>query len=240
MPKGFKQIRQKKVSDQVLDQIRDMIRSGRISPDEKLMPERDLAQLLRVSRSSVREALLKLEIMGLIEMRHGEGTFIRSVAEAELNPVFEAFLKDRDAVLDLMELRSVLEVWSARTAAARATPRQISRLRQCLENMQQAGQSGKVGYELNLEFHRLISLAAHNTLLVHVMNIFAGWFQQVTAGVYQKLYGDPELKDILFRQHKEIVDAIADRDEEGAARAMIRHLAYARQRLEGGWVDRQR
>ena len=232
MPKGFKQIRQKKISDQVLDQIRDMIQSGKLSPDEKLMPERDLAQLLKVSRSSVREALLKLEILGLIELRHGEGTFIRSVAEEELNPVFETFLKNRDSILDLMEMRSVLEAWSARTAAARATPRQIARLRQCLEGMQQAKQSGKVGYESNLEFHRQISLATHNTLLVHVMNIFAGWFQQVTAGVYQKLYDDPELKDILFRQHKEIVDAIAGHDEEAAYQAMAKHLAYARRQLE--------
>ena len=230
--KGFKQIRQKKVSDQVLEQIRDMIRAGNLSPDEKLLPERDLAKLLKVSRSSVREALLKLEIMGMIELRHGEGTFIRSVAEEELNPLFETFLKNRDSVLDLMEIRSVLEAWSAKTAAARATPRQVSRLRQCLQEMQQAKRSKKIGYELNLEFHRLISLAAHNTLLVHVMNIFAGWFRQVTAGVYQKMYEDCELKEILFQQHKEIVDAIASRNEDAAYQAMTRHLEFARRQLE--------
>lgn len=227
MNKGFKRINQKKISDQVYDQIRGMIQNGQLSPGEQLMPERELAELLGVGRSSVREALLKLECLGMVDQRHGEGTFVRSSAENDLNPAFETFLKNHESIYDLMEVRFVLEAWAASTAAERANPDQIAQMRSCLEEMAKAKLKGKIGYELNLEFHRLISVATHNTILIHVTNALSGWFQQVTAEVYVKMYEDPQIQDILFLQHQTIVTAIEKRNREEAYEAMIKHLSFA-------------
>ncbi|MHB8202292.1 MAG: FadR/GntR family transcriptional regulator [Desulfomonilaceae bacterium] len=227
MNKGFKRINQKKISEQVYDQIRDMIQIGELSPGEQLMPERELAELLGVGRSSVREALLKLECLGLVDQRHGEGTFVRSSAENDLNPAFETFLKNHESIYDLMEVRFVLEAWAASTAAERANREQIAKMRRCLEEMAKVKLKGKIGYELNLEFHRLISVATHNTILIHVTNALSGWFQQVTAEVYVKMYEDPEIQDILFLQHQAIVNAIEKRNREEAYQAMTTHLSFA-------------
>lgn len=227
MNKGFKRINQKKISEQVYDQIRGMIQNGQLSPGEQLMPERELAEILGVGRSSVREALLKLECLGLVDQRHGEGTFVRSSAENDLNPAFETFLKNHESIYDLMEVRFVLEAWAASTAAERANPNQIAQMRSCLEEMAKAKLKGKIGYELNLEFHHLISVATHNTILIHVTNALSGWFQQVTAEVYVKMYEDPQIQDILFLQHQAIVTAIEKRSREEAYQAMIKHLSFA-------------
>lgn len=227
MNKGFKRINQKKISDQVYDQIRGMIQNGQLSPGEQLMPERELAELLGVGRSSIREALLKLECLGMVDQRHGEGTFVRSSAENDLNPAFETFLKNHESIYDLMEVRFVLEAWAASTAAERANPDQIAQMRSCLEEMAKAKLKGKIGYELNLEFHRLISVATHNTILIHVTNALSGWFQQVTAEVYVKMYEDPQIQDILFLQHQAIVTAIEKRNREEAYDAMVKHLSFA-------------
>ena len=227
MNKGFKRINQKKISDQVYDQIRGMIQNGQLGPGEQLMPERELAELLGVGRSSIREALLKLECLGMVDQRHGEGTFVRSSAENDLNPAFETFLKNHESIYDLMEVRFVLEAWAASTAAERANPDQIAQMRSCLEEMAKAKLKGKIGYELNLEFHRLISVATHNTILIHVTNALSGWFQQVTAEVYVKMYEDPQIQDILFLQHQAIVTAIEKRNREEAYEAMVKHLSFA-------------
>ncbi|MBL0714071.1 MAG: FadR family transcriptional regulator [Desulfosarcina sp.] len=75
----FQKISQKKVSERVFDQVRDLITTGHLQPGDRLPPERELTGLLDVSRSSVREAILKLECLGFVAQRHGEGTFVRSV-----------------------------------------------------------------------------------------------------------------------------------------------------------------
>ena len=163
----------------------------------------------------------------MVDQRHGEGTFVRSSAENDLNPAFETFLKNHESIYDLMEVRFVLEAWAASTAAERANPDQIAQMRSCLEEMAKAKLKGKIGYELNLEFHRLISVATHNTILIHVTNALSGWFQQVTAEVYVKMYEDPQIQDILFLQHQTIVTAIEKRNREEAYEAMIKHLSFA-------------
>ncbi|MDX1267006.1 MAG: GntR family transcriptional regulator, partial [Oceanisphaera sp.] len=89
----FHKIPQKKVSDRVFDQIRELIISGRLAPGDRLPPERELTGLLDVSRSSVREAILKLECLGFVEQCHGEGTFVRSVTETPLTEFFKELIR---------------------------------------------------------------------------------------------------------------------------------------------------
>lgn len=237
MPREFKRISQKKIREQVYEQIRAMIETGALEPGEKLESERELSALLNVSRSSIREAILKLECAGLVEQRHGEGTYIRSAVGAGLNPAFEAFFKNSNSVLDLMEIRSVLESWAAATAAERATEEQLEDLQKCLNDMKNTEYSGALGYKQNLNFHKLISLATHNILLVHVINTFSDWFRQLTSEIYTQMYAIPDMHDRLIEQHENIVVAIKQRDKEKASAAMKQHLKYAREQLLHGNLD---
>ncbi len=223
----FKKIPQKKVSDKVFDQIRDLITQGRLQPGDRLPPERELTALFQVSRSSVREAILKLECLGFVEQRHGEGTFIKSVTDAPLTNFFEAMLQRENSIFDLMDMRNALETWGAATAAERATEAELRQLDDCLEGMRQARHEGKIGYELNLRFHFLISRAAHNPFLLHTMNTISEWIKQVTHEIFSDLYHDLDVYDTLFDQHSAIVTAIRNRDREAASDAMAAHLRYA-------------
>ena len=122
----FKKIPQKKVSDRVFDQVRDLIANGRLLPGDRLPPERELTGMLEVSRSSVREAIRKLECLGFVEQRQGEGTFIRSATAGPMTDLMQELIKEDNFIFDLMEIRAVLETWGAARAADRASAGDIA------------------------------------------------------------------------------------------------------------------
>lgn len=226
----FKKIPQKKVSDRVFEQIRELITGGKIRPGEQLPPERELTALFDVSRSSVREAMLKLECLGFVEQRHGEGTFVKSVTESPLTGMLDACLQSDDFIADLMEIRNVLETWAAAAAAQRATKADLAAMGQILDEMQDAREKGKIGHELNVRLHFRIAQATGNTFLVHIMDTISGWIQQMTHKVYAPLYADLDTFATLNRQHRAIVDAIVRKDKSAALKAMDRHLKYAQEK----------
>ena len=222
----FKKIPHKKVSDRVFEQIQGLIADGTLRPDEKLPSERELVQQFDVSRASIREAIIKLELAGFVEQRHGEGTFIRSFTEKPLADVFERFIGQQQFIHELMEIRTVLETWAAAAAAERATDDEIEGLRACVAEMRQAHAEQTLRYELNLRFHRGISEATRNTFLTHIMNTLSGWLKQVTDALDAHLYDDGRIYDALLDQHVGICRAIEARDPEAARRRMLAHLTY--------------
>ncbi len=225
----FRKIPQKKVSDRVFDQIRELITSGKLAPGERLPPERELTGLLDVSRSSVREAILKLECLGFVEQRHGEGTFVRSVTEAPLTDFLRELIQQDDFMDDLMVIRTVLETWGAEAAAANATREEIAAMESCLEEMRQAGKTGRIGQELNVRLHFLISQASRNRFLVHVMHTISSWIRSVTCQVYADTAEDREIQAALLEQHGTIVAAIHAGDGAAARKAMAAHLRFTRE-----------
>ena len=223
----FKKIPQKKVSDRVFDQIRELITSGRLPPGDRLPPERELTGLLDVSRSSVREAILRLECLGFVEQRHGEGTFVRSVTEAPLTDFLRELIQQENFMDDLMEIRTVLETWAAETAAANARAEEIAAMEACLEEMRRAGKTGRIGHAHNVRLHFLISLASRNRFLVHIMKTISSWIRDVTCRVQADTAQDQALQTQLLTQHAAIVAAIRKGDGPGARRAMAAHLRFA-------------
>lgn len=223
----FKKIPQRKVSDRVFDQVRDLITSGRLLPGDKLPPERELTTMMAVSRSSVREAIMKLECLGFVEQRQGDGTFVRSATAGPITDMMQELIKTDDFIFDLMEIRAVLETWGAAAAAERAAEEDITAMRACLEDLRRARRDGTIGYQLNVRLHFLISTASRNRFLVHMMNCISGWIKQVTHKVYADLYDDHRIHEALFAQHAAIVEAIARRNPEAAYQAMADHLRYA-------------
>ncbi|MBL0714070.1 MAG: FadR family transcriptional regulator [Desulfosarcina sp.] len=126
-----------------------------------------------------------------------------------------------------MEIRAVLETWGASAAAANATTEEIESMTACLEAMSRARNAGRIGHELNVRLHFLISSASRNRFLVHIMVTISAWIERVTRKVYAASSDERAIQDQLLAQHTAIVDAIRSGDSPAASRAMARHLRYA-------------
>ena len=231
MEQLFKKIPQKKVSDRVFEQIKDLIITGKFLPGQKIPPEMELTSLFSVSRSSVREAVLKLECLGFVEQKRGEGTFVKSVTHTPVQNYMEEMSKEKGFLTGLMEIRNVLETWAASAAAIRATDEEIDGLGEIVEDMQKH-QTDRMDYELNVRFHSRITSATHNPFLIHMMGSILSWLETVTTRVYADHKKNPKLKQDLTQQHHRIVMAIADRNPDDAFNAMTDHLNYALKRVK--------
>src|SRR5512135_1508422 len=159
----LKPIKAKRVSDQAYEQIRDLIFRGQCKPGDRIMPERELALALGVSRPTVREAIRRLVTMGLLEHRQGQGTFVRSTdSQREHNPL-AAVIEGHDASLEeLLAVRMGLEGQSVSLAAQRATDEDLQNLEKALEAMLAENDAGRLGIEEDVAFHMAIAFASRN------------------------------------------------------------------------------
>jgi len=222
----LKPIKPKRISDQVFDQLRELISRGEIKPGEQLMPERELAVAMDVSRTTIRNAISKLVIMGFLEHRQGQGTFARSPDARENNPLAAA-MQSQDATLEnLLEIRMGLECNAAAFAAQRAVAKDIQFLEKSLEEMRKEVKAGGLGTEADVSFHMAISYATKNPVQIHIMRDFYDYLFYGIRENLSHLYQKPEqIRDILS-QHTEIVKAIRNRDTERAFDAMRHHIIY--------------
>jgi GntR family transcriptional repressor for pyruvate dehydrogenase complex len=222
----LKPIRPKRISDQVFDQLRDLIFRGELQPGDKIMPERELSEALGVSRTSVRDAIRKLVVMGFLEQRQGQGTFVRSPELAEKSP-FAMAMENQDATLiDLLEVRMGMECNAAALAAQRADEKDIRFLEKSLRDMQSDVKGGQLGNEPDVSFHMAISYATKNPLQVFLMKNF---FDYLFIGikVYLKhLYEEPGNIPHILAHHTRILEAIKARDPDEAYQAMREHITY--------------
>ncbi len=237
----FKKIPQKKISHEVFNQIHGLITGGKLKPGEKLPPERKMTSLFNVSRSSVREAIMKLECLGFVQQRHGEGTFVQSATEAPLTNYLEQCFEQEHFLSDFMEIRNVLETWAAATAAKRATPDDILKLRRCLDIMAEQPMRGKASYKLNRNLHFLIAGATRNTFLIHFMKTISHQMIKITEKVYADTFDNQDVFETLLIQHTDIVTAIQDRNPSAAYDSMKAHLSYANEKAReaGYYVTKQ-
>ncbi len=223
----LKPIKVQRVSDQAYEQIRDLVFRGQLKPGEQLMPERELAKALGVSRPTVREAINKLVIMGLLEHRQGQGTYVRSInAQRESNPL-AAVIEGHDATLEeLLEVRMGLEGQSVILAAQRASAEDIVVLEKALEEMLAENRAGRLGIEEDVSFHMAITYATKNTVQVYLMKNFYDLLHFGIQENLQHLWEEPANQDIIGAQHTEIFHAIKDHDPEKAYEAMKRHITF--------------
>jgi GntR family transcriptional repressor for pyruvate dehydrogenase complex len=223
----LKPIKVKRVSDQAFEQIRDLIFRGQLKPGEQIMPERDLAQALGVSRPTVREAIKQLVTMGLLQHRQGQGTFVRSVsAQRELNPLAAMIEGHSPTLEELLEVRMGLESQAVTLAAQRATPEDLQVLEKALEHMLAENRAGRLGIEEDVSFHMAIAFATKNTVQVHIMKTFYDLLHYGIGENLHYLYEDPANLDIIGGQHTEIFQAIKAHDPEAAHAAMKRHITF--------------
>lgn len=223
----LKPIKPKLISDQVFEQLRDLIFRGYLKPGEQLMTERELALKLGVSRPTVRDAIHQLVAMGLVEHRQGQGTFVTSpAAKSEKNPL-TALIEGQNARLDqLLEVRLGLETQSAALAAQRATDDDIAELDKCLQEMIGEIMEGRLGINADVSFHMAIAYATKNPVQVHIMRSFYDLlFFGIKENLYQ-LYENAENLKAVIQQHTAIVEAIRRHDPEAAYTGMKEHITF--------------
>jgi len=224
MKTQLKPVKPKRVSDQVFDQLKELIVRGQLKPGEQLMPERELAETLGVSRTTVRDAISKLVVMQYVEHRQGQGTFVRKPALTDGNLLAEA-MKLEDATLkDLLEFRMGLECNAAAVAAQRAMDEDIEVLRNTIREMETAYRNKELDTEADVSFHMAISFASRNPVQIHVMKHFYDYLFYSIQVNRTELYKDQDQFGRLLTQHRDVFNAIRAHDPEEAHRAMGRHI----------------
>jgi GntR family transcriptional repressor for pyruvate dehydrogenase complex len=223
----LKPIKPKRISDQVFDQLKDLIFRGHFKPAEQLMPERALALKLGVSRPTVREALNKLVNTGLIEHRQGQGTFVCQPSDRTSQNPLAAVINGCDVgLVDLLEVRLGLECNAVSLAAHRATEEDLQELRNSLKEMAAEVAGGGLGSSADISFHMAIAFATKNTVHVNVMkSLYDLLFYGIKENL-QHLYSVPGNLDIIIQQHTEIFNSIRVRDPDAAYQAMHRHINF--------------
>ncbi len=228
----FKQIRPKKISEEIVEQIKELISRGQLKPGERIPSERELATVLGVSRPSVREAIMVLEAMGLVESRQGGGTFVRSLTEEALAAPLTSMVEKNPRLLHaLAEVRMGLESWSAYLAASRATGEEIREMGELFEEMSRQAAGGGWDAEVDARFHYAITTATHNTLQLHVLNTIHGLFHATIQVALTEFYRKSGYVELLLNQHREIYEAISQRDPEMARMAMMKHLQLVEEKM---------
>ena len=217
----FRAVRKSRISEEIIEQVRDLITSGQVKPGDRLPGERELVQQLNVGRSTVREAIRVMESMGLLTVRAGEGTFlVAPTAEVHVDSVTKAFLQSWDNQHNFFEVRRVIEPDLAALAARRATPEQIEKMRAFLEEQEAEIRRGGNGMKADTAFHYLLAEASGNEVLVRIMDGLMGRLHETRVSSLRTA-GRPAQS---LRQHRRILAAIEARDAKAAERRMLDHL----------------
>lgn len=207
--------------------LRQVIRDEGLAVGDRLPPERQLSERLAVSRSLVREALIMLEIDGLVEVRKGSGIYLAAPAAAKAPPV-----RDDIGPFELLQARQLLESSIAAFAADMVTKSDITRMREALEMERAAIDAGSADHSGDELFHRLIAEATQNSVLADMLDEL--WRKREQSPMWAKLH--TRIFDATYRRnwledHQKILDALRTKDREGARAAMWQHLAHVRETL---------
>lgn len=217
-------IQRSRLSKQITVQLCRMIAQGQLQPGDRLPPERELTEMLQVSRTSLREALRVLEMAGIVAIRQGGGTFVRQLADdGMLSPLLLMFDVRGDLVGDLFEARVIFEPETAARAALRATDEdliELDRLIRAQEQLTGVHAPEDAWLRLDRQFHITVARAAHNEVSVRVTRFITEMLQDVQRNF---VASDQRVARAVVR-HREILDAIRATDAKHARQAMLQHL----------------
>ena len=231
---SIKPIKEKKIYEEIVEQIKQLMADGNLKPGDRLLSEREFAERLQVSRASVREAIKSLEMMAFVETRPGEGTFIRSQNSDEIILPLAMFLAvEKSSLFDMFEIRRIFETATARMAAERATEDEIARIYYNYQKMEESisFKDSEKGEEYDALFHYSIAEATRNGLLIRLYRTIAEDFARAISTARGQLYTYENNPQLIMDQHKEIYKAIRSRNPWKASQAMLEHVTFAEEEL---------
>ncbi|MES2069112.1 MAG: FadR/GntR family transcriptional regulator [Pseudomonadota bacterium] len=225
--------RHRNLAQGVVAYISDSIRDGAIRPGERLPTESEIMRILGVSRTVVREAISHAQAAGMVETRHGVGTFVLEPPPAHklgIDPGTVVTMRD---VLAILELRISLETESAGLAAMRRSDEQLQALRSALDNFQGNAKNGGDTVGADVQFHLTIAQASGNRYFYDILkHLGTNIIPRARLNSAKLAHDEPSIYlERVIREHDDIFNAIARQDAEAARAAMRTHLSNSRERL---------
>lgn len=232
----------KQVADQVAERIEKLIVDGVLKVGQALPSERRLVDKLGCSRSALREGLRILRGRGIVETEHGRGSYVADLSRADdTTPLMHLFASQPRTLFDLLEVRALLEGESARLAALRATDVDRLLIKRRFDEMSGAQeQDAREQARLDHAFHRAISEASHNPVLVHTLQGLNDLMLSTVFASVNNLYCRPAQKRQIDRQHARLYHAVMEQQPEQAQRAAREHLGSIRDNLREIEQEEQR
>lgn len=223
----FSPIKPKKVADAVVEQLRTRLEDGSLGPGDRLPSERELVGQMRVSRPVVREAINMLVGQGLLEIRARQGVYVRAAMSPGWGDPLTNLIGDSiDRLVELLEVRRILESQSAALAAEFATPRDIDDLALIMEELEQAHRRPVTGAGTDPRFHARIAQAAGSTVLMHLVATLHEATTASSLAVTSRFQASDLYRETNLRQHRAVFEAIRVHDPEAARARMQEHLDY--------------
>lgn len=220
----LKPVEKQRVAEEIVDQLRTLILTGQYAPGSKLPPERELSKRLGVNRASLREALKKLEHLGLVRIRQGDGTRVQNFMETGGIELVQHLLPlagtgRPELIRDMLEFRRVFGREVARFAAVRATPESITRLEQLADKVDRASSMLDV-FDLDFEFYVAMTQAAGN----QVMGLLINTVRDSVRSYMPVLSNLAPSAELVKKHHRELIAAIRAKDHDKAGRIADEYL----------------
>ena len=221
----------RRLYQQIADQIRAFIRDGKLAAGTRLPPERELALQLGVSRPSLREALIALEIDGRVEIRMGSGVYVCAPSHEDTSERATPALGESPS--EMMQARAMLEGSVVTLAAARVTPQNLERVKESLDAMRKDGLHGRAQLENDRRFHLAIAEMTGNSVLVRLVGeLFDSRHSPISSRMSARTE-DADAWKAAFVEHEAIYRALETRDPQAALATMLHHLSASHARWSG-------
>ena len=221
----FDSVKSDKVSQHIIDQIRNAIFDGRLRPGDKLPSERELTEKFKVSKATLREALRSLEVLGFLQMRKGVsgGAFVTEVDMVKARDSFTNFLLFKNLSLeDLSEVRLLLEPYIAEKATPAITTDDLHRLEKLIKDSEHAikNNASLASRQDEIEFHRIIASITGNPILMFILD----FVENLLIDTKEILKPGKEFSGKVLRAHKRIYNALLERNVKKVHEEMVRHI----------------
>jgi GntR family transcriptional repressor for pyruvate dehydrogenase complex len=222
----------KRLYQSIIEQFVNLIKEGQLKVGDRLPPERTLAEMFNVSRASIREAFSAMEIIGLIEVRQGEGSYITDLNIGPfINTIAPLFVRNESMETDLLEFRKLIEVEAVKLAAMKYQDVDITLLERALKLMKEALEKNDInmGAEADIQFHKAIFSLTGNIILTKAAECTAYILECSVKFNRAKILKDSSNSRVLYHQHLQIYRAIRDGNPEFAAEIMDNHLNFVKE-----------
>ena len=217
---AFEPVRKHKLYDQVAHKLEQFI-LDELEPGDKLPSERELAELCKVSRSSIRDAIRRLELLGLVEPRQGAGTIVREFStDALAKSLASILVGKRRQVAELLEVRLMLEPAIAARAATNVTPEQLAQMTELISRQGEKAARGELAIEEDSQFHYAIAKAADNSVVLRIVDTLI----DLLRGTREQTLQVNRRPEKSYAGHRRILRALEQGDAAAAEAAMRRHL----------------
>lgn len=234
-------IKPAKLSDAIAEHLERLILEGVLRPGEKLLPERELALKLDVSRPSLRDALAKLESRGLL-VTGRSGTQVAQFLSPMTDPLVLLLQSNPETAFDYLEFRTTIEGTAAALAAERATGLDRQAIQDAVDRMTAGhGQDDPtIEADADADLHQAIYEAAHNVVMLHIMRAFSAMLRNDVFYNRSRLYTRPGVREMLLSQHLAIAEAVLDGRPADARQAAEEHVTFTLRTLQEIRGDDQR